>query len=281
MNPNLSTLLTETDRIMSGGNGWHADSGLILPADRYQGRVHVGVDLGTAYTVLVVLDENHHPIAGEYQFAQVTRDGLVVDFIGAVDLLRSMKSRIEQRLGFNLTSASTAYPPGVAQAEVRATANVLYGAGLECTGLVDEPTAANNVLKIRDGAIVDVGGGTTGIAIFRDGEVVYTADEPTGGTHFSLVIAGATGSTFEEAEAMKKNPNEQTRLFPIVRPVMEKVASIIERQIEGHHVERLYLVGGTCAYPGMDRVIAEMTGIETLLPGNPLFVTPLGIAMNN
>jgi len=28
-------------------------------------------------------------------------------------------------------------------------------------------------------------------------------------------------------------------------------------------------------------VIAEMTGIETVLPGNPLFVTPLGIAMNN
>jgi hypothetical protein len=28
-------------------------------------------------------------------------------------------------------------------------------------------------------------------------------------------------------------------------------------------------------------VIQEMTGIETVLPGNPLFITPLGIAMNN
>jgi Ethanolamine utilization protein EutJ (predicted chaperonin) len=28
-------------------------------------------------------------------------------------------------------------------------------------------------------------------------------------------------------------------------------------------------------------VIHEMTGIETVLPSNPLFVTPLGIAMNN
>ena len=281
MNPNLATLLTETDRIMAGGNGWHADPNLILPSGVYQRQVHVGVDLGTAYTVLVVLDEHLQPIAGEYQFAQVTRDGLVVDFVGAVDLLRGMKSRVEQKLGFTLATAATAYPPGVPQAEVRATANVLFGAGLECTGLIDEPTAANNVLKIRDGAIVDVGGGTTGIAIFRDGEVVYTADEPTGGTHFSLVIAGATGTTLEEAEAMKKDPNEQTRLFPVIRPVMEKVASIINRHIAGHHVERLYLVGGTCAYPGMDEVIQEMTGIDTVLPGNPLFVTPLGIAMNN
>ncbi|MBV6452212.1 MAG: Cell division protein FtsA [Anaerolineales bacterium] len=282
MNPNLSTLLTETDRIMSGGNGWHADPGLILPSGAYgQGRVHVGVDLGTAYTVLVVLDENHQPIAGEYQYAEVTRDGLVVDFIGAVDLLRSMKTRVEKKLGFKLTSAATAYPPGVPQAEVRATANVLHGAELDCTGVIDEPSAANNVLKIRDGAIVDVGGGTTGIAIFKDGKAVYTADEPTGGTHFSLVIAGSTGKSFEEAEALKKDPAEQTRLFPVVRPVMEKVASIVNRHIAGHAVDKLYLVGGTCAFAGMDEVIQEMTGIETALPGNPLFVTPLGIAMNN
>jgi ethanolamine utilization protein EutJ len=276
MNPNLVELLKQTDRVMNSADSWRVNPHAFSPSN-----VHVGVDLGTAYTVLVVLDEHYKPIAGEYQFAQVTRDGLVVDFVGAVDLLKAMKSRVEKKLGFELTAGASGYPPGVPQAEVRATANVLFGAGLDCTGLIDEPTAANNVLKICDGAIVDVGGGTTGIAIFKNGEVVYTADEPTGGTHFSLVIAGATGKTFEEAETLKKNPNEQTRLFPIVRPVMEKVGSIINRHIEGQKVDRLYLVGGTCAYPGMDQVIQEYTGIETMLPGNPLFVTPLGIAMNN
>jgi ethanolamine utilization protein EutJ len=276
MNPNLDELLKQTDRVMDSSDGWRAEPNSISPS-----KVHVGVDLGTAYTVLIVLDEHYKPIAGEYQFAQVTRDGLVVDFVGAVDLLRSMKSRVEKKLGFELTSGASGYPPGVPQAEVRATANVLYGAGLECTGLINEPTAANNVLQIKDGAIVDVGGGTTGIAIFKNGEVVYTADEPTGGTHFSLVIAGSTGTSFEEAEELKKDPKEQTRLFPVIRPVMEKVGSIVNRHIEGYRVDRLYLVGGTCAYPGMDKVIEEFTGVETILPGNPLFVTPLGIAMNN
>jgi ethanolamine utilization protein EutJ len=276
MNPNLDELLKQTDRVMSQADGWRVEPNSISPSS-----IHVGVDLGTAYTVLVVLDEHYKPIAGEYKFAQVTRDGLVVDFVGAVDLLRGMKSRVEKRLGFDLTSGASGYPPGVPQAEVRSTANVLYGAGLDCTGLIDEPTAANNVLQIKNGAIVDVGGGTTGIAIFKNGQVVYTADEPTGGTHFSLVIAGATGTTFEAAEEMKKDPKEQTRLFPVIRPVMEKVGSIINRHIEGHRVDRLYLVGGTCAYPGMDKVIEEFTGVETVLPGNPLFVTPLGIAMNN
>src|SRR5512133_3187069 len=273
MNPNLDELLKQTDRIMNSAESWHGDPDSYAPP-----KVHVGVDLGTAYTVLVVLDEQYKPIAGEYQFAQVTRDGLVVDFVGAVDLLRAMKSRVEKKLGFELTSGASGYPPGVPQAEVRATGNVLYGAGLDCTGLIDEPTAANNVLQIKNGAIVDVGGGTTGIAIFKDGKVVYTADEPTGGTHFSLVIAGSTGSTFEEAEELKKNPTEQTRLFPVIRHVMEKVSNIVQRHIQGHHVERIYLVGGTCAYPGMTEVIQEYTCVETVMPGQPLFVTPLGVA---
>jgi len=31
----------------------------------------------------------------------------------------------------------------------------------------------------------------------------------------------------------------------------------------------------------MDKVIEEVTSIETIIPGEPLFVTPIGIAMNN
>jgi ethanolamine utilization protein EutJ len=270
MNPNLEPLLSETDAVMAGRANGH-----------YHGPVHVGVDLGTAYSVLIVLDENQQPIGGAYRFAQVVRDGLVVDFVGAVELLRDLKRIVEERLGFELTSAASAYPPGVPQAEVRATANVLRAAGLECTGLIDEPSAANNVLQLRDGAIVDVGGGTTGIAVLRDGQVVYTADEATGGTHFSLVIAGAKNITFEQAEEIKKDPRQQAALFPVVRPVMEKVGAIVRRHIAQHPVDTIYLVGGTCAYPGMDKVIEEYTGIRTLLPGQPLFITPLGVAMHN
>lgn len=270
MNPHLQALLKQTDAVMSGR------------PPRLRGRpAHVGVDLGTAYTVLMVLDDAQQPLAGAYQFAQVVRDGLVVDFHGAISLLKRLKQQVEQRLGVELTHAASAYPPGVPRSEVRATANVLIAAGLECTDLIDEPTAANNVLQIRDGAIVDVGGGTTGIAVVKDGRVIYTADEPTGGTHFTLVLAGGLRLTFEQAEELKKDPREQARLFPVLRPVMEKVGSIVRRHVAGHLVDTLYLVGGTCAFPGMAQVIEEYTGIKTLLPGNPLFITPLGIAMHD
>lgn len=245
------------------------------------------MDLGTAYLVLVVLDQNGQPVAGEYQFAQVVRDGLVVDFVGAVDRLSEMKRRVEHRLGRELTHASSGYPPGVPQVEVRATANVVEAAGFHCSGLVDEPTAANALLGLQNGAIVDVGGGTTGIAILREGEVMYTADEPTGGTHFSLVIAGAHDISFEAAEVMKLDLSQQARLFPIIRPVMEKVASIVTRHIEsyqarsGHSVDQIALVGGTSKFPGIAGVVEEYTGISTQVPDRPLFVTPLGIALHD
>jgi len=251
------------------------------------GSLQVGVDLGTAYLVLVVLDQDKQPIAGEYQFAQVVRDGLVVDFVGAVDRLTAMKRRVEGFLGRELRHASSGYPPGVAQVEVRATANVVEAAGFICTSLIDEPSAANAVLDFDNGAIVDVGGGTTGIAVLRDGKVVYTADEATGGTHFSLVIAGAHNIPFEAAEIMKTDPTQQERLFPIIRPVMEKVASIVSRHIRiyrersGYTVDQLVLVGGTSKFPGIAGVVEEYSGLPTWVPERPLFVTPLGIAMHN
>lgn len=246
-----------------------------------QPRVHVGVDLGTAYTVLAVLGETMQPLTGEYRFAQIVRDGLVVDFHGAIRLLRELKKNVEARLGFELTTAATTYPPGVPITEVRATRYVVETAGFEVTHIVDEPTAANAVLQVENGAVVDVGGGTTGIAIFRDGQVIYTADEPTGGTHFSLVIAGALGLEFDQAEAIKKDYKQHQRLFPLIRPVMEKVGTIVARHIAAHPVETIYLVGGTACFTGIDEVVQEVTGVKTLIPNYPLFVTPLGVAMHD
>jgi len=243
-----------------------------------QGKLRVGVDLGTAYLVLVVLDELDRPLVGEWQFAQVVRDGLVVDYIGATDLLLGMKKSVERRLGRDLTHAVSGFPPGVASVEVRATANVVQAAGMDCPLLIDEPSAANQILHVQNGVIVDVGGGTTGIAIIKDGTVVYTADEPTGGTHFSLVIAGSLGISFEEAEALKIKPEEQSRLYPLVRAVMEKVGSIVLRHIQGYTVEHITLVGGASAFTGMAQVIQEYTGISTSVPRRPVFVTPLGLA---
>lgn len=241
---------------------------------------YTGVDLGTACVVLAVLDENRIPVAGSYRYADVVRDGMVVDYIGAVTIVRQMKQELEEKLGTELIYAAAAIPPGTDAIDGGAVKNVVQAAGFELTNLLDEPTAANEVLKIVNGAVVDIGGGTTGISILKDGKVVYTADEATGGTHFSLVVSGAYQKSFAEAEVYKRDINHHKELMPVLKPVIEKVASIINQHIRGYDVEKIYLVGGTCCLTGIEQIIEKKTGIYTHKPVNPMFVTPLGIALS-
>lgn len=240
---------------------------------------YTGVDLGTACVVLAVLDENHKPVAGAYQYADVVRDGMVVDYIGAVNIVRKLKEELEEKLGTELIYAAAAIPPGTDELDSGAIKNVVTAAGFELSNVVDEPTGANEVLQMTNGAVVDIGGGTTGISILKDGKVVYIADEPTGGTHISLVISGAYKMPFDEAEIYKRDPKNHKEILPVVKPVIEKISSIINQHIKNFDVQEISLVGGTCCLAGLEDIIEKQTGIFTHKPENPMFVTPLGIAL--
>jgi ethanolamine utilization protein EutJ len=240
---------------------------------------YCGVDLGTACVVVAVLDENRQPVAGRYQYASVVKDGMVVDYIGAIDIVKRMKKELEEELGEELLYAAAAIPPGTGSIDGGAVKNVVMASGFMLTNLLDESTAANAVLEIQNGAVVDIGGGTTGISIFKDGEVIFVDDEPTGGTHFSLVLAGAKKISFDEAELIKRDTANHQTIFPVLVPVIEKVASIIKKQIEGKDIDRVALVGGTACLGGIEDVIQKELGIQVDKPQNPLFVTPLGIAL--
>ena len=243
-------------------------------------KLYVGVDLGTAYIVVVVVNGKGEPVACALEFAQVVRDGLVVDYVGATQIVRRLVGQIQERLGRELEDAAIAVPPGTGVRECATHRHVVEGAGLNVTSILDEPTAANAVLNVENGVIVDIGGGTTGLSILENGKVVYVADEPTGGTHLSLVLSGNYGVSFEEAEKIKKDPARQREVFTVVKPVIEKMASIINSHIRGRNVSDIYLVGGTCCLKDMETIIAKETGKPVCKPSNPFLVTPLGIALN-
>lgn len=240
----------------------------------------VGVDLGTSNIVITVLNGDNVPVAGEIYPASVVRDGIVVEYLKAITIVRNLKIKLEKTLGRTLNYAATAIPPGISKGNVKIIQNVVEAANFKVTRVIDEPTAASEVLCIKDGAVVDIGGGTTGISILKNGEVVYSADEPTGGHHLSLVVAGGLDMEYEDAEKFKVNKDNYDTVFPLVRPVIEKIGSIILHHVEGYDVENIYLVGGTCCLKNIERVIEEYTNIRTIKPYNPLLVTPIGIAIN-
>ena len=240
----------------------------------------VGVDLGTSHVTITVMDREGKPVACAMELAQVVRDGLVVDYSGAVNIVKRLKREIEDKIGVELPKAAIAVPPGTGKRDSDTHRYVVEAAGMDVISIVDEPTAANKVLSIKDGAVVDIGGGTTGLSIFKDGNLVYTADEPTGGTHLSLVIAGNYKVKFEEADKIKRDKARHKEITPLVLPVVQKMASIINYHIKGFEVNNIYLVGGTSCLTGIEEIIERETGINTVKPYNPLLITPVGIALS-
>ena len=245
---------------------------------KFKGRLKVGVDLGTANTVLAAVDTTNRPIAGISAPSHAIQDGVIVNYFESVQLVTKLKETLEERLGTELLYAAAAIPPGVSEGSVKSIGYVLEGAGFEVTNIVDEPTAASAVLKITDGAVVDVGGCTTGISILKDGKVIYTDDEATGGSHMTMTVAGHYRIPYEEAEVLKTQPEKEAEIFPVIKATVEKMALITEKFLKGYQVPAVYVVGGSSMFTEFTSVFEKRLHLPVYRPVRPLLVTPLGIA---
>ncbi len=235
---------------------------------------YVGVDLGTADIVLMVLNAAGEPVACFLEWTEVVRDGVVVDYAGAVEIVGRLVGLAQHKLGVKLTGAATSYPPGT---DPRLSTYILERVGLEVSAVKDEPTCVAHLLELDRTAVVDVGGGTTGTAVVHKGRVVFSGDLPTGGRHITLVIAGRYGLSFQEAEERKRR-HDRYDILGLARPTLQRMCDIVAGHIKGHPVDRLILTGGTCCLPGVGSVFAEELGLPVQLPSQPLLLTPLAIA---
>jgi len=244
-------------------------------------QLYAGVDLGTYKAITIIIDETGRPRAARMRRAEVVRSGLIVDYAGAQSIVREMIEEMRKASPLPIEKGATSYPPQTEYANVNATRYLLEGVGLEVLQVLDEPTAANQVLQLENGAIVDVGGGTTGIAVIQDGKIVFTDDEATGGVHLSLVLAGNYKISYDQAEAVKIDPQKSREILPIVRPVIEKIASIVEAGLQKFDTcTEVCLVGGTCELAGFAEIVQKTLSLKAFRPEYPQFITPLGIALS-
>ncbi len=89
-------------------------------------------------------------------------------------------------------------------------------AGLKVEALVLEPVATAAAVTTADeremGVIlIDIGGGTSDIAVFHDGSIVYSGVLPVGGNHVTRDIAIGLRTPFEVAEDLKLESGAATR----------------------------------------------------------------------
>ena len=201
---------------------------------------------------------------------------MVVDFARAIDTVRRLREAAETALGVELRRTATAYPPCIPAEDARACTYVCESAGFADVVLVDEVTAAQRTLEVGDGVVVDVGGGSTGVGVFRDGRLVQLDDRPGGGHHLDLVLAGALRIPLDEAEPWKRaHPADA---LPILVPGLQRIAENVRALTRGADDLPLHLAGGALMIAGAGDVLASYLERPVVTYPHALLITPLGIA---
>ena len=118
---------------------------------------------------------------------------------------------------------------------VQNLAKCIRSIGIEIDDLILEPLASNEAVLTEDekqtGVILaDIGGGTTDIAVFREGSIWHTAILPVAGYQITRDVAIGLGLPFDIAEEMKKRYGS---VMPVYEGKMETPSAMAE---DGHGV---------------------------------------------
>lgn len=136
-------------------------------------------------------------------------------------------------------------PVGMWAARVELSGHLVYGAitaiqnlvksvenaGLAVDDIVLEPLASSQAClddqELDSGVmLVDIGGGTTDVALFAQGRLVHTAVIPVGGNHISRDISVGLKVPFASAEAIKiEHGNAQSHLVEDIEMIKQVVAA--------------------------------------------------------
>jgi len=167
-------------------------------------------------------------------------------------------------------------------------------AGLNVIDIVLEPLASAEAVLARDErelgvCLIDIGGGTTDLAVFVEGSIKHTSVLALGGYHVTNDIAVGLRTPFDEAERIKKRfgmasprllgsddvitvpsvggrrPREISRkiLCEIIEPRMEEILSLARQELvkaglEDRIPSGVVLTGGCSALSGIDSLAEEI-----------------------
>lgn len=196
-------------------------------------------------------------------------------------------------------------------------------AGMQVASMTLEPIAAMNAaipadIRLLNLALVDIGAGTTDIALCRDGSVVGYTMVTLAGDEITEAIMRAYLVDFQTAEQMKRSLADQTELryvnilgmeeavtadavYEAIRQPLQHLAEAIAQQVasvNGGPPSAVFLAGGGSRLHGLRSAVAQSLGMEDrrvaiagnnygknafsdeLDLNNPEYATPLGIALS-
>ena len=129
------------------------------------------------------------------------KDGVVADFETAQKMLRMFLTKVGVRKLLTKPIIVVAVPPVVTSVEHRAIKDAAYAAGAKKVYIMEEPMAAaiGAGLPIQEpigSMIVDIGGGTTDVAVISLGGIVTSRSVRVGGDAFDAAIVNYIKSAY-------------------------------------------------------------------------------------
>jgi rod shape-determining protein MreB len=121
------------------------------------------------------------------------RDGVIADFDATRVMLKSFLSTAIKKISLSRPKVVVSLPYGITEVEKKAVIEACRSAGASKTYLIDEPMAAAlgaglEVKGAKGQMIIDIGGGSTEIAVIALSDIVYCEPLRLGGHKFDEVI---------------------------------------------------------------------------------------------
>jgi len=173
--------------------------------------------------------------------------------------------------------------------------------------LVSAPMAAGLSALVEDErqlgvTLLDMGGGTTGIAVFSEGNMVHTAQLPVGGSHVTNDLARLLSTSVADAERLKtvygnaeSSPDDEREILSVplvgeedqdyakiprsqlvnaIRPRLEETFELVHAQLDGAGLAReagtrVVLTGGASQLVGVREMAGRILDRQVRL-GRPL-----------
>jgi rod shape-determining protein MreB and related proteins len=132
---------------------------------------------------------------GNIQAIRPLRDGVIADFEVAEQMIKEFIRKVHNRRGFYSPQIVVCVPSGSTAVERRAIQESAESAGARRVWLIEEPMAAAigaglPVTEPTGSMVVDIGGGTTEVAVLSLGGIVYSRSVRVGGDKMDEAIIG-------------------------------------------------------------------------------------------
>ena len=257
---------------------------------------------------------------GSIEAIRPMREGVIADFDTAEAMIKHFIRKVHKRTTFSKPKIIVCVPHGATPVEKRAIRQSVLSAGARRAGLVAEPIAAaiGAGMPITDptgNMVVDIGGGTTEVAVLSLGDIVYarsirmdeaiinylrrqlnlligestaeriktsigTARMPDDGRGTSLQIRGRDLLNGVPKETEITQAQVAEALSEVVQSVCEAVMTALETtppDLAADIVDRgVMLTGGGALLADLDLALREQTGLAVSIADDSLNCVALG-----